>query len=1477
MNEKHKLMKPKDPARSGRQASQRAKKWQSRLSAALLCALLFTVFFSSCRDEDLLPSAGTKADITRADGTLNDGGAGLVQDEDGNWVATRRVPLVGTGRIVDNIRSSAGDIFTIPDGSDAVTNLDISDSYTVQSVLSLDAGGSLIMSVRDLNYEYAGGQKAGFVCSASDDDILSLDVLKSYWLETYLHGKKTGEYTFNNEGVTSLVDLGLGNITGGSYDDATGETPANIFCIEGTFDQPFDEIRLGTSGVNLGLAGKLQIYYAYVGDNEMIPAISSRTDFFYNGVSVPWKVGDVSWISWSDENSANSLIDDRTDNGCTIELIMGIIGSISGGIHATVDFGREIEAGSEVGFVVTTGRLLELGGGKSVIIRTYNGEEDDPEKYTEQYTYTKMLSLGLLGGGRTKYSIKTTQPCRRVYLNFAGFDLKLLSATTINYAFVREPDKIDASSLFTLSGATVYTPSYRFADVPDEVGGSVKYELLPDRPSEKAELKQNKDGEWVLTNMFVAGNYRVQGTFTYKDANGKEHKIVRTATIRRLVKNQNYCNNQLINTNGSTQYTAYEPEGFDGVLSIGGSGTAEGSFANIVDEDDNNYVQFTKVLDVSLGNNTGIVGVKSSQVLNTEHKNMRVGFVIDRGNTILTANVLNFLRIRLLKNDQDVNAGVGKDNNGVSVSLLGTSTTGKARLSINTDEEFDAIELYFSGLLNLAAGDILKVYYAFYEDASANCGAPGEECMQLITNANYGATAEVTGSGVDLISVFDNFGNILDGDMDSYATIFQGVTLGGKTLSVKFDEIKGGQEIGLILSGITGLADLSVIGIETIKACYQGKTVAEVKNGSGVGLKVAGNGDKTYLSITPDADVTIDELQYTWGSLGLLDNLNIHGVYLRPDYDRDGVMDCVDDELTTNIVDLKLEPADICEGNSTSLVVSGGEEGKEYKLAIRDYKSGKSFDKTYIVKLNSSSKFEFVDGDPIPDLKPGIYYLTVENPSNLNSPYINGIVLTVHPHETEWTGKKSTDWNTWDNWTNGVPWDCSNVFIPADKERYPVLSASGTEEYWCNNIHFAPGAELIGQSHLHYTQAFVDMNFSPGAYHLMSAPLQAMVTGDMFVTQNVNDWETWRATSSDGHHPNYFMPIDGEKHGNDDNSAYIEQRINPYIYQRFWNSAVRNETLTRSYNTTDKAITEFTDWSRSFNAVETNYEVGQGFALKAGDGTNATYHFHFPKSFSIYNYYGINGNSLKGSSIARTGQIGRLWTAEQINGLTLKRETNGTLYIFGNPFMAHINIKKFLAKNIGVTCVKIYQNGEYVDINNNNVADAAQIAPMQAVFLTATAGTRLRITLSEDMLEQGKSSTRLTRRMANQVRLTATSNRHSASCVVVSSSSGNDKFNSREDVTLLVGSEEGSGVAVYTIADGKALSIQRMKSATRIPVGFYLKQAGNVNLAFDASDDIWNSWRLKDQQTGRSYPLKGKITLDNVSTGSGRFFLEKVQ
>lgn len=930
-----------------------------------------------------------------------------------------------------------------------------------------------------------------------------------------------------------------------------------------------------------------------------------------------------------------------------------------------------------------------------------------------------------------------------------------------------------------------------------------------------------------------------------------------------------YCNIYI--TNAEAEIT--NAIGGQGGISISGISGAE----NIINSDHDDCATYVGILEV--GTSKPLVALTTHNKIPTGNDGMRVGFEVQALTGLLDLSLLKAYEIKVYDGNDLVESS-GAEGHTLNVGVLNFENS-RVRLSLNIEsgKQFDHIELWLKGVVGLA--NTQKIYNVFYESTDCPEDIVNEACMEVLTQTEHNLAIDEKhtniGSIVSIGGGWENKENMLDGSLDTYATC-GGIKVGSSIkISLKFDEQPANQPIGIVLNDGESILDAGILSKITLKVYQSDKDneteIAKKSDFTTVNVDLISKNGKTYLEI-PGAEITksYNRIELICTSLLSLSSLNIGGVYIRVDSDGDGIPDCSED-VTSGDLTLASGITHLCEGNPASILVESTtlKGGTKLSLAWENRDNGTKG--TTDCTLSEDRKFLQVDGAA--SWEKGRYYVDILQREKLQW---NHAEVYVHPKETTWEPQgNSTDWNTWDNWTNGVPWDCSNVFIPANVGQYPVLSASSTEEYWCDNIHFAPGAELIGQSHLHYTQAFVDMNLSSGAYHLISAPLQDMVTGDMFVAKNVNDWETWRTTLSDGQHPNFFMPIDGDKHGNDDNSVYVEQRRNPYIYQRFWNSTVRNETLTRSYNTTDNAITEFTDWSRSFNAVETNYEVGQGFALKAGDEPNATpYHFHFPKSFSTYHYYGINGNSLKESSFDRTGQIGRLWTAEQINKLTLKRKTSGTLYLFGNPFMAHINIEKFLDANPSVSSVKVYKGGQYVDIIRSNV-DGAQIAPMQAVFLTATAETQLPIKLSEDMLEQGKPSTRLTRRMANQVRLTATSNRHSASCVVVSSSSGNDKFNSREDVTLLVGSEEGSGVAVYTIADGKALSIQRMRSATRIPVGFYLKRTGNVSLAFDASDNIWSGWRLKDKQTGRSYPLKGRITLDNVSTGSGRFFLEKVQ
>lgn len=1440
------------------------KKWTNSLWSMLLGTALLGSMLTSCVDDEF-PSMGTTAMnvFTRSDGVMGEEN-GLVQQDDGYWRATRRVPLVGTGRVVNNISESLASLGIYEkleeyeQGANNLVDYDLTTTtFSPTAILDADVALNQIVSILDLNYDYAGGQKAGFVIKNNKSGLLDVKVLTGLWLDTYLNGEATGEHIAYSD-ASSLVDLGLGNIAGGNG--------LSVYTIEGTFSKPFDEIRLGASGIQLSVIQDIEIMYAYVGENPMIPAVNNgdalSTAYFNNNVTTP---KGVSWAGGYQDISLGKLIDGDLDNGITIELVSGVFQP-----RMTVDFGRKIPAGSEIGFYVTGGELANIGLGSTTVLTTYNGETE-----AEEYSRTGVVDLKLLGGGVTVYSMITTEECDRAKIEFKGLNLKL-GAIVVHYAFVREPTTIDVSSYFTLTNATVYTPVYRFADVPD--GVTVKYDIVS-HPSTADNIgiqtpSENEGIGYLLTGLTVAGNYVIKATYT----DAKNNTSEQTATITRMVKPKTDCNTPLINDEDATpenaEYTAYIPDGFDGIV-IGGTGV-EGDVSAVTDHNIDNSIQYTTDVGITLAQDQGIIGVKKNNgSIHTGGSTVRTGFVINNKSHLLGLDALRFMRIRLLNNNVPVSSELADENNGVSLSLI-DETSNLVRLSIDTDEEFDAIELYTSGLIELKLGTNLSVYYAFIEDANQDCGNPGEECMQLITNANYGAMASIDTKGLlDVGVTVMNLGNMVDGNMDTYASVTKPVDLATETtITVTFNTIKKNQEVGFILSGITGLTNVNLIGIMDIKAFYNDTEVLDNTGGGLLKLKLIGNGDKSYISITPPEDFNKLQLINRKG-VGALNYYRINGVYLRPDFDGDGVMDCVTDDTSTEITDLKVIPSDICLGDGVEFDVSGGVEGVTYTLVFINKHSQEEIKSN--VTINTSGGLDFINEEDFYNLPAGEYYISVEH----GSYKLNSITeLTIHPNETTWRGTTSADWNDWDNWSEGTPWDCTNVFIPNTVENYPnLLTSSASKEYRCNNIHFASDAELIGQNHLRYTgKVFFDKTLEAGNYQLLSMPLQGMVTGDMFVASNVSEWETWRDTKDEksGHSGNYFLEINDN--GTTDASNYKESRTNPLIYQRFWSKDVTNKSLTRaSYSTTDAAIIAMNDWSRSFNAVGTPYALGQGFAVKLeGSGS---YHFHFPKSHNEYHYYDAGGNYLNESDPTdRKGQVGHFILESLPKDIPLSRDASGELYLFGNPLMSHINIKKFLAENSSVTSVKVYKGGEYVDITNDNVTTKAQIAPMQAVFLVMdNAGTDCSVTLTEDMLEQGNKETTFVRTLPKQLKLRATANGYTASCTVALSSAANDNYDSHEDAVLLVGSEEGSGVAVFTAADGKALSIQRLRSATRIPVGFYLKQTGDVSLTFDASDNTWNGWKLKDEQTGRSYPINGRITLNDVSTGSGRFFLEKLQ
>ena len=1419
----------------------------------ILSWMMFALLFlgvNSCNDDDLFFGDGS---ILSSKQQNNSGSSHLVLQEDGYWRATERVPLVGQGRVVDNIASALVSVANIGQFTSALVDTDLDNSFKPGGIVGANVLLNEIVSIRDLNRVYAGGQKVGFLCKNQNSNVLSLSVLKNFWVDTYLKGEKQEHHIF--ESATSVLDLGLGNIAGG--------TDNTTFVMEAEFEKPFDEVRLGTGGVDASVVADLAVYYAYVGENPMIPAVNNGNAYFNNKVTSPYEGSYVSV-------SRDKLIDDDLSNGIEIGTLSNLFQP-----HMSVDFGREVPAGTEVGFYVTSGSLLNLGVGQSVLLKTL----DENGKEVEHYSHTKVVALGLAGGGKYIYSLKTTKPCHGVSIAFLGVKVDL-GAAVVHYAFVREKTTIDPSSYFTIGNATVYNSIYRFFEVEK---GTVEYVLVdkPKRSNAQIVKEDEKNGNsYLLTGMNVTGNYTVKAIYTDENGNKSEHISV----ITRLKKQQTSCEECLVNTaEHPKRYEAYGPDGFKGIVLGGGS---ESQMSNVVNQNKDLYAEYQEI-NISLINNQALIGVKTidNSTLNKEKAKKRVGFVINKSLDILGGNVLQFMRIKLFKGDEQVGSSVAKENNGVSLSLIGSSKD-KVRLSVDTDVEFDRVELYATGLASISLGQSLHIYYAFIEEA-LDCGDPGEECMQLISNANYGAIATGDQKGLAGVGIyFANLGNMVDNSLDSYAN-FVGTLdeAAGTTINVKFNPIRGNQEVGFILTGLTGFANLSLIEAIQIKPYYKGQPLqTETTEGGLLSLKVAGSGQRTYVSIIPQS--TFDELQLVIGQgVGLLKIMRINGVYLRPDYDGDGVMDCVKDELSTEITDLYVEPQDICIGGKAAFRVDGGETGVTYQLEFEDKHDSK---KTYKgdVTINETGYLDFTDKTFFRTLPIGEYYVSVLKGDG--TPVLNKMGdLTIHPLETTWKkDAKSNDWNAWENWDRGTPWYCTNVILPSSASRYPELKENAKKAYCCQNIHFEDGAELVGQCHLEYEFAFIDKTLPGGTYQLLSAPLRGMLTGDMFVqdASRREDWEKWRNTvDAKGFHTNYFTSV--ADNGESANSDYVENRVNPIIYQRFFSRTVSNTVMTRAVSTKDAAINH-TDWSRSFNAVGTRYAAGQGFALKVKDEGSHT--FHFPKSHSIYQYYDITGKPLnKKEAVNHTG-LGQLmvdYTSTMPYRVDLGRLSNGTDFLFGNPFMAHINIRQFLNDNRNlISSLQIYRNGEYVTISSDGISSSANapttIHPMEAVVLNARqAGMELSVVLTESMIVQANSRAARIRAVSSSPRiyLTARVKNHVSSCVAVQSVSASDAYRNGEDVPYLLETEAKPDVAVYTVANGEALSVQRMKAAHRIPVGFYMHRKGQVKLSFKMQGKGWDGWHFVDGQTGKRYPLNKPVTLTHVATGSNRFYLEKAR
>lgn len=234
------------------------RKWSA--SVPLLLAALLTVVFYSCRDEDLLPSVqSVEHNGTRTE-TASTSGLDVEQNETygATYKPNRRVPLVGEGRVINQITKNLVGVLSNSDNKlEYLVDKKLDNSVKLTGLAEVNTGLP-ILSVKDVNrvyYDSSNGIKVGFLYK-DPGGLLSLNVLKGFWVKTYLKGEEQdGSSTSGSGDDFQLLNLNLLNVSGGLSE------------ISFTTTKPFDEVRIGCASISVDVLSGLKFYYAFVGEN----------------------------------------------------------------------------------------------------------------------------------------------------------------------------------------------------------------------------------------------------------------------------------------------------------------------------------------------------------------------------------------------------------------------------------------------------------------------------------------------------------------------------------------------------------------------------------------------------------------------------------------------------------------------------------------------------------------------------------------------------------------------------------------------------------------------------------------------------------------------------------------------------------------------------------------------------------------------------------------------------------------------------------------------------------------------------------------------------------------------------------------------------------------------------------------------------------------------------------------------------------
>ena len=372
-------------------------------------------------------------------------------------------------------------------------------------------------------------------------------------------------------------------------------------------------------------------------------------------------------------------------------------------------------------------------------------------------------------------------------------------------------------------------------------------------------------------------------------------------------------------------------------------------------------------------------------------------------------------------------------------------------------------------------------------------------------------------------------------------------------------------------------------------------------------------------------------------------------------------------------------------------------------------------------------------------------------------------IVSVVPDYVRWNPQSAegNQWNNPDNWlgvdqynrpihekAHFAPLATSSVIIPTltNDLPYPVLpdpssissedsiKQVGFEYNVCADIRFMPGAALAQQQRLSYDNAIVDMSLPYNKWALRGAPVNGVLTGDIFMANaDINGGTLpWEVGEFDASGRNY-------KTGN----------------ASFWMSVYSRSTTHRGNGVDDQdeehESTE-AEWSRT-NSMTLSLPAAQGWAVYARTAAKNDAAVRLPKDDDIYYYYNTEGDKMldiyeydlrskRNTAAGGSANTGKLafhpdGTSQRY---TLEKDASDTMYVFANPTMGYIDIWGFIADNASLKQAIGYlnKNGEYVAVSKATAEASSNVItnlsrylpPMHAMIVSvATPSKSLEVTL----------------------------------------------------------------------------------------------------------------------------------------------------